>query len=76
MTSALVEGTFFPTCPLSFFHLISYHVTGGLPLFPESLAIVSVVFHIALFSFPPIIIKTYLSGFYYQKILACSLLSL
>lgn len=76
MTSAPMGGTFSPACPLSFFHLISYHVTGGLLLFLEFLAIVSVVFHNALFSFPLIIIKTYLSGFYYQKILACSLLSL
>lgn len=76
MTSARVEGILFSTNPLSFFYLISHNVTRGLLLFLESLVIVSVVFQISLFSFLPIIIKTYLAGFYYQKALACSLLSL
>ena len=76
MTSVLGEALYFP---LSYFlfsiHLISHHVTSIL-LFLKSMAIVSVAFQISVFSVLPIIIKTYLSGFYYQKTLACSRLSL
>lgn len=77
MTSVLAEALYFP---LSYFlfsiHLISHHVTSMLLLFLKSMAIVSVAFQISVFSVLPIIIKTYLSGFYYQKTLACSRLSL